>query len=82
MSDEQSIQPKPSPLGDAIARVGQAGEGLTVDVTASRDQKPTVSAGGWFEWGKQNQFGAGGAVQLAKDAWAAVASFRWKPGGS
>lgn len=70
-----------TPLGDAIARVGQSGEGLSVDVTHGSDAHPTVSAGGWVEWGKQQQFGFGGAVQKAKDAWAAAVKFVWKPGG-
>lgn len=69
-----------TPLGDAIARIGQDGEGFTAGVTAGSNQKPAATVGGWFEWGKHNQWGAGGAVQWAKDAWAAVAKVAWRPG--
>lgn len=70
-----------TPLGDAIDRIGEGGEGFDLTVTAENDQKPTVSAGGWFDFGKRDQFGAGGAVQWAKDAWTAIGKFRWRPGG-
>ncbi len=79
MSDQK---PSLSPFGDAIDRIGHDGEGLSVDVTAAKDEHPKVTAGGWIELGTRDQWGLGGAVQWAKDAWAAVGKVVWKPGGT
>lgn len=68
-----------TPIGDAIAKVGESGEGFDATVTAAKDQAPAVSVGGWFTFGKRDRFGAGGAVQVAKDAWSAVGKFSWRP---
>ena len=64
---------------DALDRLGKDGEGVSVTVASGKDQRPTVEAGGWIEWGKRDQFGVGGAVQVAKDAWAWLVGFKWKP---
>jgi hypothetical protein len=91
MDDDSTLKPsappnngsdRATPIADALARLGEDGEGFDATLTAAKDQKPAASVGGWWEWGKRNQFGAGGAVQIAKDAWAAIAKVRWRPGGN
>jgi hypothetical protein len=70
----------PTPIGDAIDQLGSSGEGFDATVTAATNRKPEVSVGGWFDFGKADRFGVGGAVQKTKDAWAAIAKVTWRPG--
>lgn len=80
MSDLFPDRPTPTPIGDAVEQLGSSGEGFDATVTAASDQTPTVTAAGWFDFGKADRFGAGAAVQKTKDAWAAVGKFVWRPG--
>jgi hypothetical protein len=83
MSGEFERPPVPpsssTPIGDALDRLGSGGEGLDVTVETGKDQKPSVSAGGWFDFGTRDQFGVGGAVQWMRDQWTAVGKFTWRP---
>jgi hypothetical protein len=72
-----SLDTPSTPLADAIARVGESGEGFALDVTAAKDDKPVVSFEGSKEIGKG--WSVAGAVLWAKDRWAAVGKLRWKP---
>jgi hypothetical protein len=69
-----------TPLRDAIDELGASGEGFDATVRAGSDRAPEVSAGGWFDFGKADRFGAGAAVQKTRDAWAAIAKVVWRPG--
>lgn len=85
MTDEFNLPPAAptsTPIGDALTRLGENGEGLDVTAAAGSGQKPAVSAGGWFTFGKRDQFGAGGAATVEKGgAWSAIGKFLWRPGG-
>jgi hypothetical protein len=67
-----------TPLADAIGRVGESGDGLSIDVTATADNKPAVSVEGSKTIGKG--WSVAGAAWLAK-GWTVVGKLRWKPGG-
>lgn len=72
--------PSTTPLQDAVDHLGASGEGLDVTAIAGENQAPTISAGGWLDFGKRDQFGAGAAVQWAKGTWATIAKLTWRPG--
>jgi hypothetical protein len=76
---EQTPPAPDRPIAQSLERLGQDGEGVAGTLTAGKDQAPAGEASAWFTWGKRDQFGAGAAVQYAKDAWAAVAKFKWAP---
>ena len=69
-----------TPIGDAIDRLGSSGDGFDATVRAQQNGKPEVSVDGWFDFGKRDQFGAGGSVSWAQKAWAAIARVTWRPG--
>jgi hypothetical protein len=76
----KELAPPPTPLADAVARIGESGDGLAVDVTGATTDKPVVSIEGSKTIGKG--WSVAGAVLWAKDRWAAVGKLRWKPGDS
>jgi hypothetical protein len=80
MSELFPDRPTTTPIGSAVEQLGSSGEGFDLTAAAGKDQQPTLSAGGWWDFGKADRFGAGGAVQKTKAAWAAIAKFTWRPG--
>ena len=69
-----------TPIGDAIDQLGASGEGFDATVSGATAAKPSVTASGWFDFGKRDQFGAGGSVSWAQKTWAAIAKVTWRPG--
>ena len=68
-----------TPIQDALARLEQSGEGLDVTVTKPSTGPTTVTATATKHLGKG--WTARGAVQWAKDRWAALGSVTWRPKG-
>jgi hypothetical protein len=68
-----------TPIQDALARLADGGDGLDVTVTKPSDGATTVTATATKRLGKA--WTASGAVQWAKDRWAALGSVTWRPKG-
>jgi len=80
MSDLFPERPTPTPIGDAIDRLGASGEGFELETGRDARGDPHVRVEGTKVFGKDKTWSASGAVAWAKaTGYAVLGKLRWTP---